>query len=442
MRPSFGTHPRVTILGQIEARLISADLVIMAGLNEGTWPPDPPVDPWMSRPMRKRFGLPPPERQTGLSAHDFVQAFCADQVILTRARKMDGTPTVPARWLERLSALLKNAGLEKNYLITNASWADWQKQLDQPEIVAPIEMPRPVPPLSNRPHSLGVTGIEKLMRNPYEIYGRYVLGLKPLKPVDEDVSAANRGEFIHDILHDFVSRFPIILPPDSESILLEMGEKKLAELGEISPAWLYWWPRYKNIIPAFIEEEKKWRRQARFWQGEIKGSHNFEFNGAKFTLTAKADRIDRTEKGAAIIDYKTGNTPSTRDVASGKSPQLPLEALLVSLGAFENLNADIEHIQMGYWTLTGKLKPVDITMIGDKRIRGEGGLQDVLPADIIIEAKEGFHQLMTAYMTDITPYHPVIPSSNRLYEDEKAYKHLARCDEWGIAGDSDQEDIF
>lgn len=440
VRPSFGTHPRVTILGQIEARLISADLVIMAGLNEGTWPPEPPVDPWMSRPMRKKFGLPPAERQTGLSAHDFVQAFCADQVILTRARKMEGTPTVPARWLERLTALLKNAGLEKEYLSSKVTWIGWQKQLDKPEEVRAIDMPKPIPPLDRRPKSLGVTGIEKLMRNPYEIYARYVLGLKPLKPINEDVSAADRGEFIHDILPEFMTRYPDRLPPDAETILLEMGEKKLSELGEISPAWRYWWPRYQNLVPAFLEEEEKWRRSARFWRGEIKGAHQFSFNGAAFTLTAKADRIDRTENGAAIIDYKTGNTPSTRDVAKGKSPQLSLEALLLSLGAFEELPVDEENIQMGYWTLTGKAKAVDITMIGDKQMRVDGKLQDVIPSEIISDARDGFIGLMSAFMNDVAPYTPVIPTSNRLYEDEKAYKHLARCDEWGIAGEADQEE--
>lgn len=58
VRPDYNLHPRLSILGPIEARLIQADLVILAGLNEGTWPQDPGHDPWMSRPMRDKFGLP------------------------------------------------------------------------------------------------------------------------------------------------------------------------------------------------------------------------------------------------------------------------------------------------------------------------------------------------------------------------------------------------
>lgn len=81
--PLYGTHPRLRILGQLEARMTDADLIVVAGLDEKTWPPEASHDPWMSRPMRAEFGLPPPKRQIGLAAHDFVQGFCAPHVVLT-----------------------------------------------------------------------------------------------------------------------------------------------------------------------------------------------------------------------------------------------------------------------------------------------------------------------------------------------------------------------
>ena len=108
VRPRYGAHPRLAIQGPLEARLHHADLMILGGLNEGVWPPDPPVDPWMSRPMRQEFGLPSPERRTGLSAHDFVQAFCAPEVIVTRSEKADGSPTVASRWLQRIDTVLES----------------------------------------------------------------------------------------------------------------------------------------------------------------------------------------------------------------------------------------------------------------------------------------------------------------------------------------------
>ncbi|MDX1575828.1 MAG: double-strand break repair protein AddB, partial [Kiloniellales bacterium] len=110
VRPRFGRHPRLAILGPLEARLQHFDLVILGGLNEGTWPAQVDAGPWLSRPMQAEFGLSLPERRVGLSAHDFAQAFAAPRVVLTRAGRVEGAPTVPSRWLLRIDALLAALG--------------------------------------------------------------------------------------------------------------------------------------------------------------------------------------------------------------------------------------------------------------------------------------------------------------------------------------------
>ena len=79
---------RVHIYGPLEARLQSADLLMLGGLNEATWPPETRSDPWLSRPMRRDLGLDPPERRIGLSAHDFAQSLGAPEIVLTRAAKL------------------------------------------------------------------------------------------------------------------------------------------------------------------------------------------------------------------------------------------------------------------------------------------------------------------------------------------------------------------
>ena len=120
------------ILGPLEARLLSFDVVVLGGLNEGTWPVEVEADPWMSRPMRKIFGLPAPERRIGLAAHDFVQACGAAEVVLTRAERVEGAPTVPSRWLQRLDAVLRASPL-KLRLKTRAELLHWQLALDRSE---------------------------------------------------------------------------------------------------------------------------------------------------------------------------------------------------------------------------------------------------------------------------------------------------------------------
>src|SRR5579885_2779219 len=159
VRPRFGRHPRLFIWGLLEARLQRADLMILGGLNEGTWPGDPADDPWMSRPMRKGFGIAPPERRIGVSAHDFVQACGAPEVVLTRAARVAGTPTLPSRWLLRLETVLRAAGQE-SALLADRRPLRWQAALDRGMERVVIAAPAPCPPVVARPRRLSVTAIE------------------------------------------------------------------------------------------------------------------------------------------------------------------------------------------------------------------------------------------------------------------------------------------
>ena len=102
------THPRVFIWGPLEARLQSVDVMVLGGLNEGSWPPKIPFDPWLNRALRHRLGLEASERFLGLAAHDFAQLACAPKVVITRAQKVQGAPTTAARWVKRLDALLQD----------------------------------------------------------------------------------------------------------------------------------------------------------------------------------------------------------------------------------------------------------------------------------------------------------------------------------------------
>ena len=153
VRPRFGRHPRLHIWGPLEARLQHADVVVLGSLNEGTWPAEVESGPWLSRPMRRDFGLPPPERRIGLAAQDFAQAFTAPRLFLTRAERVEGTPTVPSRWLLRLEALRRAllAGTARAQdtpeLDAAAHWLAWAEELDRPTRFQPSAPPEPRPPL-------------------------------------------------------------------------------------------------------------------------------------------------------------------------------------------------------------------------------------------------------------------------------------------------------
>jgi ATP-dependent helicase/nuclease subunit B len=417
VRPAYGTHPRLRILGQLEARMTDADLVIMAGLNEKTWPPEASHDPWMSRPMRAEFGLPPPERQIGLAAHDFVQGFCAPHVVLTRSQRQDGGPAVPARWLQRLEAVLNAAAIK----IENPSPViGWANAMDEAASVTPLRRPEPRPPLNARPRALSVTRIEKWRQDPYGIYAEYVLRLRKTKPLEKDIDAAERGELLHETMKNFAAKTKDSLPENAAAILIETAEDEIARRREDVAVWSFWRRRFEKAAQALAQHERGWRQQAKPLEFEIRGEIPVAAKGGEFILSARADRIDSVPGGAAIIDYKS----SGQSAPGGRLPQLPLEGLILARGGFKTLGK-LEPVSLQYWSITGGAPPVKI-------IKTERDL-----GDMIADAESGLKTLINIFDSESTPYYSVPrPDNAPRFSD---YGHLARVNEWAALGDDESE---
>ncbi len=106
-------HPRLAILGPLEARLQHFDRIILGGLNEGGWPGQARNDPFLNRPMKAEIGLSTPERRIGQAAHDFQQLSGLGEVIYTRSLRAEGAPTVASRWLQRLAVVAGEQGAKR-----------------------------------------------------------------------------------------------------------------------------------------------------------------------------------------------------------------------------------------------------------------------------------------------------------------------------------------
>ena len=420
VRPRFGRHPRLAILGPLEARLQHVDLMVLSGLNEGSWPAEPAADPWLSRPMRKAFGLPAPERQIGLAAHDFAQAATAPEVVLTRAERVEGAPTVPSRWLSRLDTVLKALGLEHKIDQEAVQWLAWTRALDEPAAVAPVAPPEPRPPLAARPRKLSVTEIETWMRDPYAIYARHVLKLRPLDPIAADPGAAERGQFIHQALDGFVREWPLALPADAVERLLEHGRAAFGDLLARPEVWAFWWPRFERVARWFVATERGRRPTIRYEASEVSGRIEFDGRAGPFILTAKADRIDRLPDGRlVIIDYKTGTVPSATDIALGFSPQLPLEAALAESGGFDGIAA-AKVAALAFWRLSGGEPAGE-----EKPVKGDA-------MDLARQAHGGLEALIWAFDDPETPYRACPrPRHAPRFAD---YAQLARVQEWSADG--------
>lgn len=425
VRPRFGGHPRLSIWGPLEARLQQADLLILGGLNEGKWPPETDSDPWLSRPMRQRFGLPLPERRIGLSAHDFVQSACAPEVVLTRALKVEGTPTVASRWLLRLKTLV--GAPEEVEAARAARYLGWMQRLDWDGVAHPVAPPSFAPPLSARPRELSATDIELLVRNPYGVYAKKVLGLRALDPIDAAPGAADRGSFIHQALDDFVTAYPEKMPDNALEALHDFGKKAFGDTLDEPIVAAFWWPWFEQIADWFVGFERERRQTTKTVLSEARGRWTFAAPNGPFTLTAKADRVDRLPDGSlSVIDYKTGAVPRQEDVKLGLSPQLPVEAVIAEEGGFEGVPpAPVS--ELAYWKLggaaAGKLQLVRVD-------EEEGGI-----AALVAAARDGIASIVAAFDNPETPYlcRPR-PFAEPRFDD---YEHLARFKEWAAEGEAE-----
>jgi ATP-dependent helicase/nuclease subunit B len=423
VRPPPRAGARVRILGTIEARLTDSDCVVLGGLVEGTWPPESRADGWLSRPMRLDLGLDLPERRVGLTAHDFTQLAGAEEVVLSHAAKLAGTPTVPSRFIQRLAAV---AGKErwKAALARGESYLSWARALDRPEQAPrPAPQPAPKPPPQARPKRLSVTDIEHWLRDPYTIYAKNILRLIPLDAVDLAPGAAERGTIIHAAIGDFTKRFEDGLSSEPAHDLIELGRPHFATLEDFPEVRAFWWPRFERIAHWFAGWEQERRPDIRALVAEIRGEIEIPLSEGAFSLIGVADRIERHADGRyVILDYKTGSARTEKQVRTGLAPQLTLEAAILRNGGFPNI-APGSVAQIGYVLLKGGPRPGE-----PKMIEFTEGTTDS-QAD---RALEKLAVLAGRFAKESEPYRSLVhPMWTTHYGD---YDHLARVKEWSATG--------
>src|SRR5262249_62423039 len=126
------------------------------------------------------------------------------EVILTRAAKIAGAPTVESRFVQRLAAV---AGETRWDAVgqRGAQYLAWARALDRPAEVKRCERPAPKPPRAARPATFSVTEIEHWLRDPYTIYAKHILKLAEFDPVDLSPGAADRGTVIHGAIGEFTA---------------------------------------------------------------------------------------------------------------------------------------------------------------------------------------------------------------------------------------------
>ncbi len=416
VRKTYGTHPRLKILGLIEARFNTFDRVIIGGMNEGIWPQKIKTDPFMSRTMKKDFGLPASEKSVGITAFDLSSFLAAKEVFLTRSERSCGTPTDKSRYWLRFETLIRIFKKDiKDY--TSVRYNKLAQLRITPEKTQKIKPVAPTPPVMARPRRFSASSIEKLMRNPYEIYARYILRLKVLDSVDKDLKQTVYGTIVHKVLEKFCLPDENTTKDETFDILMDLWNKEFSQYPFDITDKIFFSGRFEKTAHWISDAQELYRRQIRRSIPEVKGQIIMELPAGPVTIEARADRIDETtENTYNILDYKTGRARTPKEIKSGYAPQLAIEALIATHGGF---------LKDGIPLLAKKVARLIYWELGNKIITYDNDLDA-----LIQETHENLIRLISAFDFESTPY-LARPNPNHI-DDYADYEHLARIKEWSF----------
>jgi inactivated superfamily I helicase len=316
IRPAQDDSAKARVLGTAEARMQTADVVILTGLNEGMFPALGYENPWLPRAVSEQIGLPPPERKVSLQAMDFITLSCGPEVYWLRSKTAGGSQTTESRFLSRVS--IKHDIENRESRIENRK-----------SEVSPLDYSFPRLPADRS--DIFVTDLELLIHNPYAFYCRHILRLKPRDDWWAEPGAKEFGTLVHEVIEHRAQSIE-----HRETIIEKLDEKAKEIIPKDSVLFQFWHKRFVEMAPAIealLKEGRRTKDEGRRFGIE----ENLETTIAGRRVRARADMIiDNT-----IIDIKTGAAPNRRQLSLGNMPQLPLEAHMLESG-----NAIIRFLQL------------------------------------------------------------------------------------------------
>ncbi|MBY0428537.1 MAG: PD-(D/E)XK nuclease family protein [Alphaproteobacteria bacterium] len=425
LRAHYGQHPRLHIFGLIEARMLSFDHIVLAGLNEGTWPEIPAQDPWMAPFMRVEFGLPNPDQHLGQTAHDFVQLAAQKKVTLLRSLRNGVTPTNPSRWLLRLQAILKMLD-QMDALNPTTPWHEWVRAMDAVADITPCAAPEVKVPISAMPARISATDVELWIRDPYAYYAKNILRLRASNDLDAELTAMERGNIFHTVLDTLTTTYANTWPLTAQQTFIDLLADGFAKHGTSSDEWHVMLSRIKHLAEEVWKFEHDRRQKVISFHSEIKGETPLDMGDYQPILHAKADRVDVLRDGSLhITDYKTGEPPTKTMVESALKPQLLVESIIATNHGFKGIDAS-------YVSMIGYVK------IGE----GEKLLDDKTPLPLAEDIVQAVHQpglmnFIAAFLEKDALFHSTPRPS--LLSPSPDYARLARVAEWS-KGEIAQED--
>jgi len=311
--------------------------------------------------------------------------------VLTRCKSKGGAVLIESPFLLKFKTICRKIG------VTLDSGEKYFSQLLKKNNVGSrkISTPNPKPKIEFRPNRISITEISKLLENPYEIYAKKILQLKELEKIDFEPGYAEFGSFIHKALEEFVKN-------SEEKNFLKKSREIFSQYFLSDEAKLIWWPKFENIFADFKKENQRFLGLKNY----VEIPEELQFG--KILIRGKIDRVIVDNDGLAeIIDYKTGQVPSKKDVTLGVNPQLTIAALMLLEKSF-----NVE--RLSYWKLSSSSES-EIKKICDNSEEIK-----ILTA----ATKAGLKRLFEYFLDEENGYLAVD------LEARSEYRNLVRSEEW------------
>ena len=305
IRPNKSEDTKVCVLGTIESRMQTADVIILTGLNEGMFPSLGYENAWLPRSIANEIGLPSPNRKVSLMALDFMNLSCGSEVYWLRSKQSGGTLTTESRFLSRVRVAIGDIQKDDEILKSVRAMDDVPYK--------PLDYSSPTPPIDKS--DVFVTDLELLIHNPYAFYVKHILKLRRKDDYWVLPDARNFGILVHDVIEnakDF----------NAQKLIAEMDTRAKQVLPDNSILFYFWHKRFCEIAP-FVESFFK-NKSIKY--KEVLGSVNIMGRNVR----ARADII----WDGVVMDIKTGSAPTKKQLLDGTMPQLPLEAFIMQNNGF------------------------------------------------------------------------------------------------------------
>ena len=353
----------VTFCSLEQSRLQNFDALIIASVDKNNFPGTSSNYIFFNEQVRTELNIPTWRDDHARHLHQFRCLLdSSNQILITVQTDQNGERTTPCPWLEAIEIFyqmaygkdLTNNDLE--FLVAQDSTSVSKIS----KISLPTQTAQPSPELipDLKPDRISISQYQSLVNCPYQYFALSCLKLSQADELKEEMSKADFGSLVHKSIHAFFSNLPALPGPftstvtthsrhEAEAMLRSISHQVFTQSSDIGSDDDFnnelWLQRWLNLIPKFIDWEINRQSHYTPQHHETSKQHNIDKSSH---VHGRLDRIDKFANGYAIVDYKTGLTPTKKSIIAGEQVQLPMYALLNENNTDEK-TTQVEYVAIG-----------------------------------------------------------------------------------------------